>query len=328
MTWHVIRQQSTRVGDPLFSYINTGRFSEKNRVYFEEFTNWKTGVSLNVSHSAIRQQESISPAWEYPENGFFWSPNSRVEDGYPEEEAIACYEEIDHPSGYRTTDRFEVNQYRSFENGTVFVSCGRFEGHVRKVSEPVYGCYYNETVYELGKKWLEPNPGEKWPLKRIMMCTKPNDGYFESKLVGCTKENIYNTTDKHIKEIIYYDEINLNSTNEEAPFFKCVETKPGNVELVEVNHRMILGCVVDNVWHQRWTPWKDDKRGAIFQCEDYEQYEKKYCYVAGRQFEINRELKLTNGCTFLCHPQTNIYNCDQTSKMFKVVGKPRMSKLM
>lgn len=35
------------------------------------------------------------------------------------------------------------------------------------------------------------------------------------------------------------------------------------------------------------------------------------CLVDGRPFVIGQELRLSNGCTFMCHPQSNVYVCDE-----------------
>lgn len=41
--------------------------------------------------------------------------------------------------------------------------------------------------------------------------------------------------------------------------------------------------------------------------------------MGSKEIPIGQEVKISNGCTFLCHPQTNVYICDRRLGDFSVV---------
>ncbi|KAF1746509.1 hypothetical protein GCK72_022965 [Caenorhabditis remanei] len=216
---------------------------------------------------------------------------------------------------------------KSFENGKVRVKCGRFDGHVRKVSEAVTGCYFNGTVHKLGEVWTEPNSNgleETSAVNKTMFCSKSAEGYFQSKLIGCSRTHIRNYT-YGVRFFETTDRIQLNSTNEVSPYLMCTEDTPGGVQLVNVNEKKEAGCLIDNVWHKGSEPWIDEQRGAVFECHSYSQYRKKECLIENRRISIDKEVKLSNGCTLLCHPQANIYKCNTPLINFEVAGKVQKS---
>ncbi|CAO4384296.1 unnamed protein product [Caenorhabditis nigoni] len=138
-----------------------------------------------------------------------------------------------------------------------------------------------------------------------MTCYKSESGYFEKNVAGCILQS----------EVVQY--IMLNQTWELAEniFKKCVETELGKVDLISVE-KFEDTCNLNGVTYQRGQ-WFDKQRGANLRCA-FGKVEKDSCEIGGVLVWLNHEVKLSNGCTFLCHPQTNIYNCDAPLHEMKI----------
>ncbi|KAF1746508.1 hypothetical protein GCK72_022964 [Caenorhabditis remanei] len=177
------------------------------------------------------------------------------------------------------------------------ISCYNFNGALQRVSHALSGCFYNGTVYPIGGRWLEPNPGNFSTIMRSMTCYKSENGYYEKKVAGC-------------------DWMNLNLTSEymENKYQKCIEVEPGKVDIVPVE-KLENECTVDGKTFSG--TWFNRKRGAILSCWNGKIH-KNSCDIGGKIVWINNEVKLSNGCTFLCHPQTNVYSCDSPLQEFEI----------
>ncbi|EGT49862.1 hypothetical protein CAEBREN_16642 [Caenorhabditis brenneri] len=112
-------------------------------------------------------------------------------------------------------------------------------------------------------------------------------------------------------------EVLSDSEGEDKEMERCVETEPGHVAVVKATEEEV-GCTYKNQFHKYDSYWEDHEMGAVLKCEHDNKIEKKECLVNGTEYYLShsREHKLSNGCTFICHEQKNIYKCpDQLSFM-------------
>ncbi|CAL2047324.1 unnamed protein product [Caenorhabditis brenneri] len=189
----------------------------------------------------------------------------------------------------------------SYKNSvTVYTIKDELTGMV-KVDSQFPGCYHNGTVYTVGQEWIEENPGDK-KISVMMGCQRGESGYFEKKVLGCLvtvetysivgtylgNDSYHVTNETYTYEKIMElnaVEVLSDSEGEDREMERCVETEPGHVAVVKTTEEEV-GCT--------------------------------YCLVNGTEYYVShsREHKLSNGCTFICHDQKNIYKCpDQLSYM-------------
>ncbi|CAO4372671.1 unnamed protein product [Caenorhabditis nigoni] len=311
---------------------------EKNFVVFVVVNNFKTGENISLPYYSSRFRTATTPKSHHMHHGLYWEPSRRDEDNFPGEEAFACaYRDVDQfladrkPELVSDQSRIEVGESKMSGNGTVRVKCGKFDGHVRRVSESFSGCYYNGTVYRINQGWEEPNPGNdrigNGTLWKSMSCQKSDDGYFENKLVGCSihKTISFTTTDNSVVTHVSKHSVELNEVNDpnyDGHWKKCVESEPGVVKLEEAAKINDSFCTVDNVVHKGI--WDDDVKGVRWWCRFGNVIEKTECKIGKNYYiRVNTEHTLPNGCKFICHPQTNVFQCDEALNMFKIEGKPR-----
>ncbi|ULT93581.1 hypothetical protein L3Y34_003225 [Caenorhabditis briggsae] len=308
---------------------------DKNFVHFAVYNNYKTGENITEPSYSTRFGITGSPRVEHIYYGLYWEATYRDEDHYPDEEAVACaYTDLDEQLLYEKPElvsdqsRIEVGESRMSGNGTVRVKCNKFGGNARRVSEALSGCYYNGTVYQNHEEWEEPNPGNDRSLWKKMSCQRSENGYFESKLVGCSIHETHNWTnvDNSVETWVWKVEYRLNEITD--PYYKgkwekCVENEPGVVKLEKMPEDYEPVCKVDNVVHK--DIWDDDVKGVRWECNDG-RVRKLQCKIGKSHYVdpiLSKEVPLPNGCKFICNPQTNVFKCDESLSMFKVEGKPR-----
>ncbi|CAO4372676.1 unnamed protein product [Caenorhabditis nigoni] len=303
---------------------------DKNLVTFNVYNNFKTGENTSRPAGSCRYKYQ---GLYYP--GLYWETSYRREDKYPGENAVACaYRDVDPYQAFLKKEfvsdqsRLEVGESKMSGNGTTRVNCDKFDGHVRRVSEAFSGCYYNGTVYQIHEEWEEPNPGNDSSLWKLMSCQRSENGYFKSKLVGCSlhEEQNYTSIDNSVQTFLSKIEYRLNEVTD--PYYKgkwekCVENEPGVVQLEKMPEDYEPVCKVDNVVFKDF--YDDDVKGVQWYC-NANRNEKLSCKI-GKNHYVNvwsaEEHQLPNGCKFICHPQTNIFKCDEALSMFKIEGKPR-----
>ncbi|CAJ0599380.1 unnamed protein product [Cylicocyclus nassatus] len=230
------------------------------------------------------------------------------EDGVLSYEAVACVD--------AHGKRMQLGEMRKLANGTVILHCNLYGGALKKVVERAAGCYYNETIYGEDEKWIEPLIDDKSmrrykkvkPIKaklsgntseltgRLMECFRPHYSYYESHLIGCAVGNI---------GIRFEETMELGN----GKILRCVQDEEGVIKLVNVELDE-LSCKLDNQTYAHLAKWKDEGRAAEMQCS-YGHLKKTGCIMSGKSYGIGQEVQLTNGCIFLCHPQSNVYICDQ-----------------
>ncbi|UMM26838.1 hypothetical protein L5515_010376 [Caenorhabditis briggsae] len=277
---------------------------------------WYCRDDRNEKLHSTRFRTAISATSVNMYHGLYWEPSARDEDNYPGEEAVSCaYIDVDRflaffkPELVSNQSRLEVGESKMSRNGTVRVKCSRFDGHVRRVSEAFSGCYYNGTVYRAQERWDEPNPGNDSSLWKSMSCQKSDDGYLENKLVGCSIHEIRNYTN--------------GDNSVETWWKKCVESEPGVVKLEKMAEDYEPVCTVNSVVFKDF--YDDEVKGVQWEC-NAGRVRKTHCKIGKNRYEsvhLPEELQSPNGCKFICHPQTNIFKCDEALSMFKIEEKPR-----
>ncbi|KAK6740423.1 hypothetical protein RB195_008717 [Necator americanus] len=129
-----------------------------------------------------------------------------------------------------------------------------------------------------------------------MECFRPHFSYYESNVIGCAIGNV---------GLRFDDIIELNA----GKYFKCTQDDDGNLELLSVE-RDEMSCKMDNQTYAHLSNWTDDSRAAKMSCM-YGHLKKMGCFIADRFLPIGQEVRMSNDCIFLCHPQTNVYICDR-----------------
>ncbi|EGT31201.1 hypothetical protein CAEBREN_20368 [Caenorhabditis brenneri] len=103
---------------------------------------------------------------------------------------------------------------------------------------------------------------------------------------------------------------------------RCVETEPGHVAVVKTTEAEV-GCTYKNQFHKYLSTWEDLEMGAVLKCEQFNKITKYSCLSNGIEsypiFQI--EHKLSNGCTFICHEQKNIFKCPDRLPFFEVIKR-------
>ncbi|CAI4229055.1 unnamed protein product [Auanema sp. JU1783] len=232
------------------------------------------------------------------------------EDGVLNYEAIACVDAYGSQMG--------IGETRKLSNGTAVMHCNIFGGALKKVVERAAGCYFNESIYGEDQQWVEPIVKE-FRLKqltssdmsdvtlsgRLMQCFRPHFSYYESHVIGCVVDRL----GLRIGEFAEYN----------GTFIKCVENELGQVS-IERAELESLSCEVDGRQFPHDSKWNDTKRSAEMYCS-YNHVIKRGCLVDNQVVGIGQELKISNGCIYLCHPQTNVYICDEALGDFKIIDE-------
>ncbi|EFP00696.1 hypothetical protein CRE_21257 [Caenorhabditis remanei] len=299
--------------------------------FFEEKLTGKQGVeyyscespagrddnSPNPSNGIIHERELVQAF------GLVWECTRKVENGRLSLEPVSC------ESMERRYESYEVlspGSSRTVNNGSVKHSCVIVDGGLRSVSEYVPGCYYNGTVYKLGEFWLEENQGDKHLVQNVTMeCVRSESGYFDKKVI---KNGTY-----YIQKEIQHSYVRLNNFYEKSDLvlvehsdgiqrskeintrrFKCVETEPGHVTLKDATEEDMY-CTYKNQTYHYESIWIDVTRGASLRCENGNEVMKEYCFLNGKRYNIGLEMKLSNGCVFVCNGHKNIYICEEPLKL-------------
>ncbi|EGT49854.1 hypothetical protein CAEBREN_08198 [Caenorhabditis brenneri] len=110
------------------------------------------------------------------------------------------------------------------------------------------------------------------------------------------------------------------SENKDREMERCVETEPGHVAVVKATEEDV-GCNYKNQFHKYLSSWEDHEMGAGLICLEFNKVMKNYCLVNGKKYyaDHQHEHKLSNGCTFICHDQKNIYKCPDQLKFMEVM---------
>ncbi|CAD6188475.1 unnamed protein product [Caenorhabditis auriculariae] len=227
------------------------------------------------------------------------------EDGVLNYEAIACVDAFGTP--------MYPGEARKLSNGTVILHCNIFGGALKKVVERVAGCYFNETIYGEDEKWIEPlasvqakDDDGMTMNARLMQCFRPHYSYYESHVVGCVIGRI---------GVLVGEFGQLRN----GDYVKCVESELGSVK-IEPASLKDLACSLDNSTKEHNSEWRDDRRAAIMQC-NYGHILKTKCLLDGQELPIGQEISVSQGCVFMCHPQTNVYICDTKLDEFHIVDE-------
>uniref|UniRef100_A0A7I4YCZ8 Abnormal cell migration protein 18-like fibronectin type I domain-containing protein n=1 Tax=Haemonchus contortus TaxID=6289 RepID=A0A7I4YCZ8_HAECO len=228
------------------------------------------------------------------------------EDGVISYDAVACVDMLG--------KEMMLGEMRKLANGTVVLHCNIYGGALKKVVERAAGCFFNETVYGEDEMWIEPLINGKRMRKskiqkkvssngnnsrltgRLMECFRPHHSYYESHVIGCAIGRI----GVRFEEFVELDR---------GVFAQCEQDDTGNVRLRPVQLDD-LSCTYNNQTYAHLSTWTDNERAARMTCS-YGSPQKTGCSFNGSTFDIGQELPLSNGCTFLCHPQSNVYVCDQ-----------------
>ncbi|CAP34901.1 Protein CBG17249 [Caenorhabditis briggsae] len=175
---------------PLWSLVPDYAESElnwkpRNFVHYDVWKNWRTGERKQFPRSCGGLDEGAAVVWpedyDYQfDSHFLWSCEKNDIDGSLNFEPSACVGD----ESAQKTHSIRAGETEIYKNGSVVVSCKRFEGRLQRVSTPVSGCFYNNTVYPLGAHWSEPNIGDSQTLHRFMTCYKSESGYFEKRVAG------------------------------------------------------------------------------------------------------------------------------------------------
>ncbi|KAK6039990.1 hypothetical protein COOONC_22505 [Cooperia oncophora] len=213
-----------------------------------------------------------------------------------------------------------LGEMRKLANGTVILHCNIYGGALKKVVERAAGCFFNDTIYGEEQLWIEPLINEKRMRKnkkpkkmssnanatqltgRLMECFRPHHSYYESHVIGMSFKYCRRLCHCDALCVLRFDEFVQLSVGRYA---QCEQDDTGNVKL-----RPIYRVRTTTKTYTHLSTWTDTERGARFTC-NYGNVQKIGCFFNGRSFGIGQELPLTNGCTFLCHPQSNVYVCDQ-----------------
>ncbi|CAL2047325.1 unnamed protein product [Caenorhabditis brenneri] len=343
----VTSQGIRAIGDP-FTYpskryiYNYENFQENNFVFFFKVKDEMTGNDeMNYQyctkpndtephHPIMASSQFIHPEQSVTiDEVFIWKCVKTRENGKYSAEPFRCVYKAENG----TNVEMMAGESSQTNNGSIKHYCDIANGGLRRVTEYVLGCYHNGTVYTVDETWEEENPGDKNSSQRVKMgCRRGESGHFEKKVLGCiiTKSSkvveylengssiVTNETYTYIKYMKLNEvEILSYSEDEDRELERCVETEPGHVAVVKATEEEV-GCTYKNEFHKYDSYWEDHEMGAVLKCEHDNKIEKKECLVNGTEYYLShsREHKLSNGCTFICHEQKNIYKCpDQLSFM-------------
>ncbi|CAL2048628.1 unnamed protein product [Caenorhabditis brenneri] len=226
-------------------------------------------------------------------------------------------------------------EWKMAENGYVKYFCDNWNGGMKRVAEFVPGCYHKGKIYAVNEKWTEKNHGDKNSSHSVWMtCHRAQSGYYEKKLIGCiVKKMIFGDftvidgNETYGVGVQEYDktysltevEVEWDETMKGQRHWRCEETEPGQVTFREVTQEEI-GCTYKNQFHQFGSYWEDHEMGAGLICVQGNKVEKTRCLVNGKEYNAyNDEFQLTNGCTFICNKQKNIYKCPDQLTFLELV---------
>ncbi|CAL2048715.1 unnamed protein product [Caenorhabditis brenneri] len=298
------------LNDPLWPLVPDHKDLEGRRrvihfVSYVRWNNWKKGESVDVPGYCTSERFATWPNDEdyHWKDHFYWRCAESKVNGSVNFEPSSCIGDLTDPQN----SKIEVGQSRKYVNDSIVVYCDMFNGRIQRVSEPIYGCFHNGTVFKPGQTWREFTPGRS--VHKRMECYRAESGYYEVKLSGCEWDDEKCSHSIPFKSLLYYPY---------GSFAKCIETENGNVELKFVDESEDT-CELDGVI-QKQGGWLDERRGANLKCY-YGKVEKSSCQIGKTLIWVNNEVKLSNGCTFLCHPQTNIYKCDNLLLGFSILDK-------
>ncbi|KAF1746573.1 hypothetical protein GCK72_023030 [Caenorhabditis remanei] len=299
-------------------------------VVYTKLNNVLTGENISIPINSLwYEYNSYFNRTNKTAHYFLYKYNVRYEDKMPIYEPDACvaFPLLNSNDEEEKQYKFiHVGERETFSNGSVRVRCDSFNGSIRRISEPVKGCYSNGTVHEFGTNWNEPNYGDDTISYRDYQCQKSKSGYMENKVVGCsyTYECLDSFDNFHSCGI--YLHLNEPAQIANNKTVKCIEKEDGNVTVIEVNEYKEHGCTLDGQFHSLYKQFINEKRAAVFSCRWRKELDKQYCTFNGKLYVIGAILKLSNGCLFICHKQTNIFHCDHQLSGFEVIGKPRRVK--
>ncbi|EGT49842.1 hypothetical protein CAEBREN_14931 [Caenorhabditis brenneri] len=153
-------------------------------------------------------------------------------------------------------------------------------------------------------------------------------------IVGTYSNGSYQETKNFYKHEKFMElnevEFSIDSSREDRKMERCVETEPGHVAVVKVTEEgedmrvyrhTYVGCTYKNQFHEFASYWKDLEMGAVLSCDQGNKVTKPVCLINGTEYHTdpNVEHKLSNGCTFICHSQKNIYKCPDQLKYMEVM---------
>ncbi|CAL2047322.1 unnamed protein product [Caenorhabditis brenneri] len=118
-------------------------------------------------------------------------------------------------------------------------------------------------------------------------------------------------------EVLFY------SSSEDREMKRCVEIEPGHVAVLKATEEDVR-CKYKNQFHHYLSYWEDHEMGAVLSCDRGNKVTKTFCLVNGTDYHTNsqQEHKLSNGCTFICHHQKNIYKCPNQLSFLEVMKTP------
>ncbi|EFO88270.1 hypothetical protein CRE_08515 [Caenorhabditis remanei] len=314
-------------------------------VVYTKFNNVLTGENISIPINSLWDEyNSYFDRTNEAAHYFLYKYNVRYEDEMPIYEPDAC---VAFPLLNSNDDRekqykfINVGERETFSNGSVRVRCDSFNGSIRRISEPVKGCYSNGTVHVFGASWNEPNYGDNAITFRDYQCQKSKSGYMENKVVGCSYTYECSDSFDSFYSCGMYLHLNEPARTANNKTVKCIEKEDGNVTVIEVDEYQEPGCTLDGQFHSIYKQFTNEKRAAVFFCSRRDELRKQCkkssslclkigyfsdCTFNGKLYVIGAILKLSNGCLFICHGQTNIFHCDHQLSGFEVIGKPRKVK--
>uniref|UniRef100_A0A0N5AY81 Polyprotein n=1 Tax=Syphacia muris TaxID=451379 RepID=A0A0N5AY81_9BILA len=230
------------------------------------------------------------------------------EDGIVSYEATACID----PKG----EVMKIGDSIIMREGTILLSCQLNGGVIKKIVQQcqlliaVSGCLHNDTLYGESETWTEPlkvtmRKQSSLMTAVLMQCFRPHYSYFESQIAGCVAGDV---------------EIPLHSYDcVNGQYVHCVELSGGGIDLLEINDTD-LSCVLDEKVFAHNQTWFDEERSVVLMCL-YREIVKIECRVNNETVAIGQMVDIDNGCTFVCHPQSNVYMCDKKLGNFTIVEK-------
>ncbi|EFP00779.1 hypothetical protein CRE_21258 [Caenorhabditis remanei] len=172
----------------------------------------------------------------------------------------------------------DPGESRTMNNGSVKHSCDIVDGGLRSIFEYENGTYYIQK--EIVRPYVRLN---NFYEKSDLVLVEHSDGIQRSKQINTRR-------------------------------FKCVETKPGHVTLITATEED-MSCRYKNGTYSYESIWIDVTRGASLRCDNGNEVMKEYCSLNGKNYDIGLELKLSNGCVFVCNEHKNIYICEEPLKL-------------
>ncbi|EGT53235.1 hypothetical protein CAEBREN_16434 [Caenorhabditis brenneri] len=101
---------------------------------------------------------------------------------------------------------------------------------------------------------------------------------------------------------------------------KCIQTEPRHVSIIEVGIDD-MACIYKNETHPYKSSWIDEEINAELYCSDANRVVKTNCVIRGHYYStsVYDKYRLSNGCTFICNEQKNIFKCPNLLPSLKTV---------